>query len=60
MGVVGGIDQMSQCVACLQKKSVSWCIGEGRHWGDGISDNGVMLEIFDKCGYGSDHPVEQE
>ena len=47
-GVVGGVDQMSQCVACLQKKSVGWCIGERRHWGDGILHNGVMLEILNK------------
>ena len=47
-GVVGGVDQVSEGVAYLQKKSVGWCVGECRHWGDGILHNGVMLEILDE------------
>ena len=57
---MGGVDQVSEGVSQLQKKSVSWGVGECRHWRDGILHNGVMLEILNKGGDSTNHPVEQK
>ena len=51
---------MAKCVAKLEVESVCWCVSEERHRGDGVVDNGVMLEIVHQCCDGVDQPVEEK
>ena len=60
LGFVGGVDQVTQGVAKLQKESVGWCVGERGHRGNWVLHNWVMLKVVNECGDSADHPVEQE
>ena len=54
---MGGIDQMTEGVAELQKESVGWCVDERGHRGNWVLHNGVMLKVVNKCCDGAEHPV---
>ena len=60
LGFVGGIDQMPEGVAELQKESVGWCVDERGHRGNWVLHNGVMLKVVNQCCDGAEHPVEKE
>ena len=60
LGFVGGVDQVTQGVAKLQKESVGWCVGERGHRGNWVLYNWVMLKVVNESGDSVDHPVEQE
>ena len=48
LGFVGGVDQVAQGVAKLQKESVGWCVGERGHRGNWVLRNWAMLKVLNE------------